>query len=425
MATPNIPQVETANTFDQWRIQTNNLINAANELRRFEYEKEAGLLLLSNTAGTALQVTGNARVDTILTVGTLLVTDANVTGNLIVTNANVRNNLTASNVNITGSLKVGGLDITQKIDDAATTVTVSDSSTTITKKKLKFADSASVTFSIAPFGGDTTEITATAIGGGGGGGTGPQGFQGRQGAPGASTVGPQGFQGIPGPTGPTGPAGGGGGGTGPQGYQGFQGRQGSTGSTGPTGPTGLTGLTGPTGSTGSTGPQGRQGATGPSTIINATQDTSSNPLYPVLTAGTGDQTPKITTTKLAFNASDGTLTATRFSGSGAGLTNLPLSLNWKCNVYVSGTVLQLAEGCTATRTAVGRWQITFTTAASSVNKIFPSAIMRSTSVSGNAMGAGPDIYNMTVNGFEVQTRTGGNDNAFNDTGFWLIVFERP
>jgi len=290
MPTPNIPQVQTANTFDFWRIQTNNLINAANELRSTTYDKEAGLLLLSNTViGTALLVSGNARVDNVLTVNTLIAANANITGNLVSSNANITHtlratngifgNVTAGNVDISGTLSLGGVNITDGLSQAANTVSISlNGLNALSKKKLNFKNSATVTFSVVA-NADDADITATSSGGGGGG-------------------------------------------TGPQGAQGAPGAQGPSGAAGATGATGSAGATGATGAVGPSGPQGRQGATGPSTLINAAQDTSSNPLYPVLTAGTGDQTPKITTTRLSFNANDGTLTATRFVGDGSGITGI-------------------------------------------------------------------------------------------------------
>ena len=290
MPTPNIPQVQTANTFDFWRIQTNNLINAANELRSTTYDKEAGLLLLSNTViGTALLVSGNARVDNVLTVNTLIAANANITGNLVSSNANITHtlratngifgNVTAGNVDISGTLSLGGVNITDGLSQAANTVSISlNGLNALSKKKLNFKNSATVTFSVVA-NADDADITATSSGGGGGG-------------------------------------------TGPQGAQGAPGAQGPSGAAGATGAPGSAGATGATGAVGPSGPQGRQGATGPSTLINAAQDTSSNPLYPVLTAGTGDQTPKITTTRLSFNANDGTLTATRFVGDGSGITGI-------------------------------------------------------------------------------------------------------
>ena len=62
---------------------------------------------------------------------------------------------------------------------------------------------------------------------------------------------------------------------------------------------------------------------GPRDIITTAQDTSTNPLYPILAAGVGaDQTPKVTTGKLSFNASSGALTATSFVGDGSNLTGI-------------------------------------------------------------------------------------------------------
>ena len=106
MPTPNIPQVQTANTFDQWRIYTNNTINAANELRSTTYEKEAGLLYLSNTSiATGLLVSSNVVFNKILTVSdTIFTGNINVTNNIITTNANVTNNLTTSNLTASNAL---------------------------------------------------------------------------------------------------------------------------------------------------------------------------------------------------------------------------------------------------------------------------------------------------------------------------------
>jgi hypothetical protein len=103
----------------------------------------------------------------------------------------------------------------------------------------------------------------------------------------ASTVGPQGPQGV----------------TGPQGPQGVTGPQGPQGVTGPQGPQGPQGVTGPQGPQ---GPQGVQGPTGPANSINATDDTSTaSAFYPIFSAGTGAQTPKISTTKFTFQPSNG------------------------------------------------------------------------------------------------------------------------
>jgi hypothetical protein len=138
---------------------------------------------------------------------------------------------------------------------------------------------------------------------------GPQGPQGRQGA-----TGPQGAQGNQGSTGSLGP-------TGPQGAQGAQGAQGTNGTIGTNGAQGpqgaqgfqgTTGTTGPQGNAGSlgpTGPQGPQGALGAGTI---TDDTSTNATYypSFANATSGTFAPRISSSKLTFNPSTGTLSAT-------------------------------------------------------------------------------------------------------------------
>jgi hypothetical protein len=104
--------------------------------------------------------------------------------------------------------------------------------------------------------------------------------------------------------------------TGPTGATGSTGVTGATGLTGATGSTGPSGPTGPTGATGSTGPVGSTGATGPSTAINATNDVSTTTLYPVMVGAAGsNQTPKVSTSKIYFNASTGTIFATSKSFS--------------------------------------------------------------------------------------------------------------
>jgi hypothetical protein len=96
------------------------------------------------------------------------------------------------------------------------------------------------------------------------------------------------------------------------GVQGIQGRQGVQGATGSQGTTGAQGATGSQGTTGTQGTLGTQGASGPSTTINASDDTSSTTLYPVMVAGTGsNQTARArsTATAFSFNASTNSLTS--------------------------------------------------------------------------------------------------------------------
>ena len=157
-------------------------------------------------------------------------------------------------------------------------------------------------------------------------GSGAQGTQGQQGITGAGTQGITGAQGIQGNTGA--------GTQGTQGQQGIQGIQGVKGTkvtaaaTPPTFPSvndfwwnsdygvlmvyyddgdsqqwvsamsGITGIQGPAGSSGS------------STSIDSTNDVSSNStFYPVIVAGSGAQTAKISSTKFTFNPSTGDLAA--------------------------------------------------------------------------------------------------------------------
>lgn len=147
---------------------------------------------------------------------------------------------------------------------------------------------------------------------------GPQGFTGSIGPQGpqgfTGSIGPQGPQGFTGSVGPQGPQGftGSVGAQGPQGFTGSVGAQGPQGFTGSLGFTGSIGPQGPQGFTGSIGPQGPQGFTGsrgPSDAIKATNDTTSTTLYPVMVNAAGsDQVPKVTTSKLYFNANTGVLT---------------------------------------------------------------------------------------------------------------------
>jgi hypothetical protein len=127
---------------------------------------------------------------------------------------------------------------------------------------------------------------------------------------------------------------------GPQGPQGDLGPQGPSGAgeQGPQGPQGEQGPQGPSGS-GSQGPQGPQGPSGPSTIINATNDASTNANhYPVFVAAAGsNQTAEVTTTKLYFNPSTGTLNATIFNT----LSDINSKTNIKTLENSLNTVLKL------------------------------------------------------------------------------------
>jgi hypothetical protein len=75
------------------------------------------------------------------------------------------------------------------------------------------------------------------------------------------------------------------------------------------------GTAGPQGLRGPQGAQGAIGPQGPTNIIDVSDDVTSTTLYPVMVGGTGPQGAKISTTKLTFNASTGTITAVDFNST--------------------------------------------------------------------------------------------------------------
>lgn len=59
--------------------------------------------------------------------------------------------------------------------------------------------------------------------------------------------------------------------------------------------------------------------------VNSANDSTTNAtMYPLWTTAAGNNAAKVSTTKLSFNPSTGTLTATKFAGDGSSLTNLPV-----------------------------------------------------------------------------------------------------
>jgi hypothetical protein len=87
-----------------------------------------------------------------------------------------------------------------------------------------------------------------------------------------------------------------------------------------------------------TGNVGAQGSAGPSTTINATNDTSTTTLYPVMVGATGsDQTAKArsTATALSFNASTNTLSLANLSTVGTiTLTQNPNSIGYGTTIAI-------------------------------------------------------------------------------------------
>ena len=60
------------------------------------------------------------------------------------------------------------------------------------------------------------------------------------------------------------------------------------------------------------------------TTITVSSESSDTLCFPVFTTtGTGNNAPKVNTSKLSFNSSSGQLTATSFAGSGSGITGIP------------------------------------------------------------------------------------------------------
>jgi hypothetical protein len=220
MPTPDIPNVELANTFNDWRVVTNNLVDVANDLKSNDYTKEDGILAISSD-GTALSITNDATIGGTLTVG---------------------------NVAISGDFTVGGVPIEEVATGGANTVKVSqNSSSTLSQVSLNFVSTPTITASVTPGSSGNANVSFTYVGGAIEGVQGAQGFQGRQGS-----IGIQGYQGNQGFQGT-------GGSRGYQGYQGNQGFQGTGGSRGYQGYQGHQGTIGNTGVQGSIGVQGHQG----------------------------------------------------------------------------------------------------------------------------------------------------------------------
>jgi len=101
---------------------------------------------------------------------------------------------------------------------------------------------------------------------------------------------------------------------------------------------GFSGAAGAVGTSGFSGRSGFSGAAGPSTTINATNDAATTTLYPVMVGAAGsNQTAKVTTSKLIYNASTGTLSTTNFNSS----SDQTLKINTKTLVDGLKTIIQL------------------------------------------------------------------------------------
>ncbi len=365
MANANIAIINITNTFDEWRIATNAVANDRNQLRNSYYVKDEGdfrlangiLYLGNNSTSNVFVAEGNSNISVgnMTTTGNLTVLSNAIIGNLtilgnqvitgsalldtdllllranastdgsatvrsrrtgvtnaelrfsntsevwqasanatagystILTMANVenstfssslRNVATAAAVGTTYSLAISAFTESQA---SANTVRVSQNGASVINKAngLNFVNSANVTIAVTAGIAGNANISFEVAGG--------AGTQGPQGASGVSV---QGAQGTAGTT---------------QGAQGIQGLQGTS----------IQGAQG-TSVQGAQGAsvQGSQGASGTAGAITD-ETASASTYYPILTTATSGtlSTVNVSSTKLSFQPSTGTVTATDFSAT--------------------------------------------------------------------------------------------------------------
>lgn len=125
MANANITQVQVTNTFDEWRVATNDLISDRNILRNHPYVKDNSNFRIANgavtiarsTGGTLLTVegSGDASIGGTTTTTDLIVTDDGLVGNVLTVAGNTilqsnlsvaKNTVISQNVNVAGTLNV-------------------------------------------------------------------------------------------------------------------------------------------------------------------------------------------------------------------------------------------------------------------------------------------------------------------------------
>ena len=125
MANANITQVQVTNTFDEWRVATNDLISDRNILRNHPYVKDNSNFRIANgavtiarsTGGTLLTIegSGDASIGGTTTTTDLIVTDDGLVGNVLTVAGNTilqsnlsvaKNTVISQNVNVAGTLNV-------------------------------------------------------------------------------------------------------------------------------------------------------------------------------------------------------------------------------------------------------------------------------------------------------------------------------
>ena len=170
----NIGQIALANTFDHWRIVTNQLSNAVNQIAgNTIYTKDdgswvltRGSITLSNTEGTVLTVSANATISKILTVTDIVLT-GNISGggSFPQSNAAYRQaNLAYSTAN--SAYGVANLGFTAANTAANTARVSANGASTLSAQQLNFVNSPTVTVSIVAGTGaaaGTANISFTAI----------------------------------------------------------------------------------------------------------------------------------------------------------------------------------------------------------------------------------------------------------------------
>lgn len=147
--------------------------------------------------------------------------------------------------------------------------------------------------------------------------------------------------------------------------------------------------------------------TTPTAYATVTDDTTTNatryPLFAATTAG-NLTTEYVSSTKYQFNPSTGVLTATQFSGSGAGLTSIPNSALTNSSITIGSTAISL--GATAT-TIAGLTSVTSTTFVGSLSGNASTATTATTATNATNIAITDDTStNATVYPTWVTTTTG-------------------
>ena len=89
MAYANIPNVTLANTFDEWRNDTNSLVDLANLLVKGDFHKETGNFILDN--------------------GTLILSRSNGSAIIVNSDITVANTIWANNIVVTNNQIINGV----------------------------------------------------------------------------------------------------------------------------------------------------------------------------------------------------------------------------------------------------------------------------------------------------------------------------